>query len=305
VRPCNVLAFDLGGTRLKAGIVEAGTGSVRAFTTVPTAGRSGAEALDVLQETGARLLADDAAEAVGLSVPGIVDDGRIVALPGKFDGIVGTELDRHLTRCFDLPATVVNDAVAYGAGESYFGAGTGHERVVVITIGTGVGVAVLEHGRPVARGPLGGGILGGQVPIAEPDDGPRDTNDRQGTLEARCAASALETYAAEEGVADSRVVSVYEAAAAGDKAATIAVDRYRGWLARGIVSLAHAHTPSAVVLGGGPMAPGTPVFEGLQALVDAQLWPGYAVDVRLATLGDHASLIGLGHLALEQQGRRT
>jgi len=300
VPPCNVVAFDLGGTRLKAGIVEAGTGTVAAFTTAATAGLAAAPALKTLEETGAALLDQHDAEAIGLAVPGIVDDGRIVALPGKFEGIVGLDLAGELSDRLNRPVTVVNDAVAYGAGEAYFGAGAGCDRVVVMTIGTGVGVAVLERGRPVAHGPLGGGILGGQIPIADDRTGPTDTNGRRGTIEARCAAASLTAYASAAGLAQATVEDVYAAAARKHDGALAAVEEYRGWLARGIVALAHAHTPEAVVLGGGPITPDAPVLDDLQAQVDEALWPGYAVRVRSASLGDRASLIGLGHLALAQ-----
>lgn len=296
------LCFDLGATRLKAGVVD--DGRVEAFTSRPTAGLDADAALGLVVEVARELRDRSAPEAVGLGIPGIVEDGRIVALPGKFPGIVGTDVEAELSQRLDLPAMAVNDAVAYGAGEATYGSGRGADRVVVVTIGTGVGVTVLQAGRPVASGPLGGGILGGHIPISGEDSGPEDTNGRRGTIEARCSATAILHHARAAGVgAELDVPGIYAAYAEGDAAAREGIAEYRRWLARGLVALAHAHTPGAIVLGGGPMPAGNPVVDGLEDRVRDRLWPGYTTRITLARLGDEAALLGLGHLLAQREDR--
>lgn len=300
-----VLAFDLGGTRLKAGVVDVDDGSVDGFTTADVHGLGADAALAEVDRVGHDLVNGDHSRGVGgvgLSVPGIVDDGTITALPGKFDGIVGRDLHAVLADAFGLPSTVANDALCYGAGEARFGGGAGGSRVLVVTIGTGVGVAVYEDGLPLGRGPLGAGILGGHIPFAA-DEGPVDTNGRRGTIEARCAASAIVHEAATAGLDTADVREVYAAHAAGDDRAVQAIDAYRGWLTRALVALAHAHGPDVVVLGGGPIHVDDPVVDGLQAQVNDLLWPGYEVAVRRATLGNHASLVGVAHLCARESSR--
>jgi glucokinase len=301
-----VLAFDLGGTRLKAGVVDVDDGSVHGFTTADVHGLGADAALAEVDRVGHALLGNDLVvsqpEGVGLSVPGIVDDGTITSLPGKFDGIVGRDLRALLSHVFGLPSTVANDALCYGAGEARFGGGAGGSRVLVVTIGTGVGVAVYEDGLPLGRGPLGAGILGGHIPFAE-DIGPVDTNGRRGTIEARCAAAAIVHEATAAGLGAVDVREVYAAHAAGDERAMQAIDAYRGWLTRALVALAHAHGPDVVVLGGGPIRADDPVVDGLEARVNDLLWPGYELAVRRATLGDHASLVGVAHLCAQERSR--
>ena len=294
----DILAFDLGGTRIKAGLVAADTGAVVATTGAATPPDAEA-ALTLLDEVGRGLLAGDACHGVGLSVPGLVDDGWVVALPGKLDGIVGRDLRGLLASTFAASAVVANDAVAYGCGEAVFGAGRGDRRVVVVTIGTGVGVAVIEDGRAVGSGPLGGGILGGQIPISEPD-GREDTSGRRGTIEARCRAQRIVDEANDAGGDYDSVESVYAGHASRDAATRAGIAAYRRWLARALVALTHAHAPSTIVLGGGPMVADNPVVEGLQDLVDQGLWPGVAVALRLAALGDSAALAGLARLHTEE-----
>jgi predicted NBD/HSP70 family sugar kinase len=283
-----VLAFDLGGTRLKAGLVHLDEARVEAFAVTPSA-PTAAEALERVAALGASLLRDRSCRAVGLCVPGIVAARSIEALPGKLDGIVGVDLVDWLEKRFAVPAVLANDALAYGMGEAACGAARGHERAVVVTIGTGIGVSVLQDGRPVTPGPLGGGILGGQIPIDDGTRGPRDTNGKRGTIEALCAGRRIVSLAQDF----ASIPEVYAAAAAGDQRATRALDVYRRDLARGLAALAHAHTPSIVVLGGGPLPPDNPVLPGLATLVDDWLWPGYAVTLAAAARGDEAPLLGL------------
>lgn len=300
--PRGVLCFDLGATRLKAGFVT--NGRVDGFVSRPTAGADAQEALAAIVDVARELRGRYEPDAVGLGIPGIVEDGTITALPGKFAGIVGTDVEAELGRELDLPVTAVNDAVAYGAGEATFGSGRGCDRAVVVTIGTGVGVAVLEHGRPVAGGPLGAGILGGQIPISD-DDGPVDTNGRRGTIEARCSAAAIVHCARQAGFRqDADVPEIYEAWSRGEQAARDGIGEYRRWLVRALVALAHAHTPGVIVLGGGPMPTGNPVVDGLEATVRGHLWPGYFTRIAVACLGDESSLLGLSHLLAHGAGRR-
>lgn len=295
MKPPLVLAFDLGGTRLKAGLVDPAAARVLRRRVEPSP-PGAAEALALVARVGRELAAGDDVDAVGLCVPGLVDgSGRVVALPGKLDGIVGLDLVGCLQAAFAVPAAVVNDAIAFGLGETRVGAGAGAARVVVVTIGTGVGVGVFEHGVPLGRGPLGGGLLGGQIPVFEDPHGPVDTNGRTGTIEARCAAARIAEAAQRSGFACSDAAAVFAAAADPRAAAAIAV--YRRDLARALVALAHAHAPDCIVLGGGPMVAGNPVVDGLEAMVNADLWPGYRVAVRLAACGDDAGLLGVAALA--------
>ncbi len=298
-----VAAFDLGGTRLKAGIVDADSGHVDDVRVVDTpADAQGA--LAALAAVGREWVAARQVRATALAVPGLVaPPGTIVALPGKLDGIVGMDLAGYLQRSFGVPALVVNDAIAYGVGEARFGAARAHERSLVMTIGTGVGVAVVENGGPLGSGPLGGGLLGGQLPVFESAEGPRDTRGRRGTIEARCAAHAIVAAARARGSDAADVPAIYEAIRRGDGRARTGVDDYRRDLTRALVVLAHAHAPSVIVLGGGPMTPDNPVIDGLDEAVAAELWPGYTVAIARAERGDEAALLGGASLARRMADR--
>lgn len=267
------LLVDLGGTRLKAGLEPAAVSVVE----------HDGEWLPALRDAVARAGADE----IALCVPGLVDGGRVVALPGKLAGLEGADLPVLLG--VRVPV-LVNDAIAYGVGES------GPGRTVVVTLGTGVGVAVLEDGRPLGQGPLGGGLLGGQLPLGG-DSGMVsgvDTSGRRGTFEAHCRADAL--VAAVPGAAS--VADAYARLAAGDPAAQQGFAAYRTWLVRGLTALALAHAPDEVVVGGGAAQPA--LLDGVQEAVAAGLWAGQVVAVRAAAHGDSAALLGLRRLLDER-----
>jgi len=285
------LAFDLGGTRLKAGLVSSEGGRAARSASIPTPGAD--QVLALLMQTGERLLEGATADGVGLCLPGLVDDGRTIALPGKLDGIVGVDLASPLREAFGHDPVVVNDAIAAGAGEVAFGAGRGAQRVVTMTIGTGVGVTVFEDGRPLGTGVVGGGILGGQIPVGL---GGSDTSGRGGTIEALCRAQRIVDLANDAGGSFGSVEDVFRANAADDVAASTGVARYRAGLARALVALAQAHAPDRIVVGGGPVTSDNPLTPGMTDMIAPNLFAGYTVEVRAAQLGDDAALAGLAHL---------
>jgi len=291
-----VLAVDVGGTRTKVALVGP-DGTVDGLTVVATPSTADG-AVEMVVTTGRAVLSGRPAGGVGVCVPGLVgDDGRVTALPGKLDGIVGRDIVGELSAAFGAPAIVVNDAIAFGAGEAAAGAGVGFGRVVVMTIGTGVGVAVLDGGRPVTGGPLGGGLQGGQIPIAVGDPRLLDTSGHPDTLEALCRAQRIVDYAADAGGPFTSVEQVFVAYAAGDGTAVAGVERFRAALVLAVRALANAHGADAVVVGGGPLTVDGPLLAGVEAAVQAQLWPTHAIAVRRAALGDTAALRGLAGLS--------
>ena len=298
------LAFDLGGTRLKAGVVEIGTGEVVAEAEPLDTGATWVEAVAQVEAVAVELRqAHPTATAAGLAMPGILDRGRVQSLPGKLPGAQGADAAGWIAAAVatgGARSVVINDAVAAGVGEAAVGSSEG--RTVVITLGTGVGVCVVEDGAPLGRGPFGGGILGGQVPVGDDDlvlpevQWWRDTAGRCGTIEARCRAEALVAQSELRGGEWHTAKDVLDAAGGGDTRALDAVAAYREDVARALAALAHAHAPERCVVAGGVASPGSLVLRGLEASVNQRLSFGLRVGVRGAVLGSAAALAGIGVL---------
>ncbi len=290
------IAIDLGGTRIKAGFIAAGGTQVAAPQTVPTPADGPAALARVCDLARAFDLPQKTFLAVGLAIPGLVrDHSTLLDLPGKLPGLVGRDLRAALEDATGHPAIVLNDALAYGLGEVTAGAGRGFERVVVMTIGTGIGVSVMERGAPLGDGPLGAGTLGGMIPIADGDPELLDSNGQAGTIEALCAARRLVDYANAAGGGFTSVPEVFAAHGRADPAARKGVERFRTCLARALVALAQAHAPSAIIVGGGPITFGGPILQGLEARVRTTLWKNHELTILPSALGDAAALLGLRH----------
>jgi len=161
-------------------------------------------------------------------------------------------------------------------------------------------VTGIAGGHPVTKGVLGGGLVGGFIPISERTDGPLDSNGRPDTIEALCAAQRIVDYAVDAGGAFARPEDVYAADLAGDASARAGIERYRTHLARALVALASAHAPGCIVVGGGPIVAGNPLLASMEEIVNQRLFGTYKVALRAAALGDDAAPIGLAHMLRER-----
>jgi glucokinase len=305
----SVLALDIGGTRIKAGLVEAGR--VTATRSAPTdASGVAATVLEQLVSLGRQIVQGATIEAVGACVRGIVDPraGGMVDVNPPLRCLIGEPLAAFLAAEFGAPAAIENDARAYALGELRHGAGRGVGDLVCITLGTGIGVGVAVGGRMV-RGPRGmWGILGGHFTVAV--DGPLCNCGNRGCLEALIGSQALVDDATarlraaersslrEEGLDP---LSIFAAAAAGDPVATATVDRFTTVLGSGVVSLVHAYDPDLVVIGGGLSGSAAQYLPRVREYVTEHAWtyPKGRVQIDVAELGDSAALVGAAELATD------
>jgi glucokinase len=154
----SVVALDLGGTHVSAGLVDLPSLEIEAQVrrSLPaTAGR--AELLARITAAATEVSDGVPGRRVGMAVPGPFDYARgICLLSHKLEPLFGVDLRRELATALSTqPASVrfLNDADAFLLGEASVGAARGHARAVAVTLGTGLGSAFLEHGRIVDTGP--------------------------------------------------------------------------------------------------------------------------------------------------------
>jgi glucokinase len=159
--PSPVPVLEIGGTHVTAALVDLARGGVVAGSASRRMLDGQASAPELLAHIVgcAATLEAPAGAAWGVAVPGPFDYETGIArfeAVGKFDALYGVDVGAVLRR--DLPrppasVTFLNDAVAFTIGEWAFGAGAGQERIVGITLGSGIGSGFLVDGRPVAVGP--------------------------------------------------------------------------------------------------------------------------------------------------------
>ena len=166
-----VLTCDLGGTRMKIGVVR--DGCVLTQTVKPAQSKNGiAPQLPVLKTTWLQLLQKlklSLTDCAGVSVgfPSLVDTvaGRVLAEYGKYADAMALNLRAWSQAELGLPLAIENDARMALIGEWKSGAGRGVNNLVMITLGTGLGTCALIEGR-VMRGCHGqAGVLGGHFTV--------------------------------------------------------------------------------------------------------------------------------------------
>ena len=295
------IGVDLGGTHIKAASVTE-TGTVTGRCSDATRDRDdGAGAwIHTIRGLVARLVEDSGRPPFGFGVgaPGLAAaDGRKVAfMQGRLAGLQGLDWPDALATT--APVRVLNDAHAALLGEAWTGAAAGCHEVVLLTLGTGVGGAILSGGR-LLRGATGRAGHWGHVSL-DPD-GPASITGMPGSLEG--AIGNCTVAARSEGrFTDTR--ALVEAHLAGDPLATRVWRRSVRHLAVAVASIANAVDPELVLLGGGIARAGAALFDPLAEELDAVEWRplGRRVRVAPAALGDLAGAIGAAKAALDQGG---
>jgi glucokinase len=308
---------DVGGTKV-LGVAMAADGTVLAEHRVPTPATA-ATLLDALQGLVVELdRVTGTRPPVGLGIPGLVDDGGGIRFAPNLAGVSGTPVRSEVARMLgpDRRVVVENDATCAGWGESVFGAARGARHALIVTLGTGIGGALMVDGK-LLRGAHGfAGEIGHMV--VDPS-GPLCPCGRQGCWERYASGSGLGRLAREAAHAglSARLVElaggdpeavrgehVTVAAGEGDPGAVDVMGRFAWWLATGLANLANLLDPEVIVIGGGLVAAGeilmAPTRRAVRGMVEAgSLRP--KIEVVAAQLGERAGAIGAAALALEGQ----
>lgn len=149
------IGVDFGATGIKAALVDCDAGTLlseRHRLDTPRPATPGA-VRDAIVELVARF--DDSAP-VGIAVPAVVQRGVVRTAANIHPAWIGTSLPALLDGALGVPTAYLNDADAAGVAEAAYGAARGRDGLVlVVTIGTGVGVALVHHGRLVPNAELG------------------------------------------------------------------------------------------------------------------------------------------------------
>jgi glucokinase len=280
------LGIDLGGTNIKAVWMDPEGNMLRRKTT--STGDSVQAA--AWKEAIRALAAEDCPATMGIAAPGLahVDERRIAFMPGRLHGLEGLDWKDFLGRS----VKVLNDAHAALLGEAWCGAARGSRHVVMLTLGTGVGGAVLIDGR-LLLGAIGrAGHLGH---ISLDAWGEPDIVGTPGSLE-----DAVGGCTVQHRTGFSSTKELVEVAQLGSTEAQRCWNDMVRALAAGIVSLINAFDPELVVIGGGIATAAEALFRPLKEFLDQMEWrpAGHQVPVVPASLAEWGGAIGAARYAL-------
>lgn len=281
-----VLAVDLGGTQMRAAVVD-GDGTVRARCAEPTP--QDADCPDALMELAAQVLGSTPAARAVIAVPGVVNyrDGYLEHAPNLPPGWAGALSSSALAAHLGLPVDLANDADAAAVGEAMFGAGRGYDDVVYVTVSTGIGAGVLLGGRLVAGTRSAAEVGHTILDFCAAQEG------RPASLEELGSGTALGRAAAAAGL-PAGGAELVELVRAGDRHARRIWDSTVEAVAAGVRNLVHLYAPDVVVLGGGVGQAGELLLQPVRDAVHAHATPGRGQPVQVvgAALGDDAGLVG-------------
>ena len=291
-----VIGVDLGGSAIKLGHFTQ-SGECLADLTVPTPQPSTPEA--VIAAMAAAIASLDPhrdAMAIGVGTPGPADAaGRVarvaINLAGWRDVPIADQLEAQTGR----PVIVANDANCAGLGEAWLGAGRPFQDVLTLTLGTGVGGAIILNGRLFVGRTGTAGELG---LITLNPEGPPCNSGNRGSLEQHCSVQAIER---ETGLTPA---TLYAKAQAGDQDAIAFWQTYGQWLGAGIASLVYVLTPEAVIVGGGISAAADLFLPTTLAELETRvlLSSREGLQLLVAELGNQAGMVGAARLALQRFG---
>ena len=238
---------------------------------------------------------------VGVAAPGPLDPYRgVVLFAPNLPAWREEPLQARLEAALGVPVRMGNDANLAALGEVRYGAGRGHEHVLYLTLGTGVGGGVVCHGR-LLEGRQG--LAGELGHITVDPQGPPCACGGWGHLEALASGTAL-VRAAQEALTthpDSLLhrvrpltaEAIARAAYEGDTLARDLLARAGHWVGVALADLCHIFNPEVVVLGGGVSRGGPWLWDALREALYARLMrPEYRPQVRPSALGDDAGLLG-------------
>ncbi|MFH7242892.1 MAG: ROK family protein [Spirulina sp.] len=287
-----VIGIDLGGSAIKLGRFTV-NGDCVAELTVPTPQPSTpAAVVSAIAVAIDQLDPHRKAGAIGLGTPGPADAaGRVARVAINLAGWRDVPIADWLEEKTGRPTLVANDANCAGLGEAWLGAGRHFQDLILLTLGTGVGGAVVLNGE-LFVGRQGTAAELGLITLNP--DGPPCNSGNRGSLEQYCSVQAIQRQTGRS------PAELYQQAQAGDGEAITFWQTYGRWLGAGLASLVYVLTPEAIILGGGVSAAADLFLPTVLQELEERVLPSSREGLRvlIAELGNRAGMVGAARLAL-------
>ena len=312
-----VFGADIGGTTVKRGLFTE-KGDLLEKWEIPTVvGEEGKAVLRDVSEAVNDCIARHGIDrtevlGVGAGIPGPVrSDGTVNRCVNLGWGVFN--VNDALSQIIGLPVKSANDANVAALGEYWMGGGKGFKDMIFVTLGTGVGGAIIADGKIVAGANGAGGELGHMV--IRPDEPEACACGRHGCVQQYVSATGivrvvkqwLEKHAdvkTEMRSAEKLTAKIiFDAAAAGDKAAIAALEDVYDAFGFFVAASCTVTDPEVVVIGGGVSKAGQPLLDGAKKGLEKYVfYPNVGTQFRLAELGNDAGIYGCCKLILDKFG---
>ncbi|MFA4986681.1 MAG: ROK family protein [Candidatus Brocadiia bacterium] len=298
-----VVGLDIGGSSIKAGIVGEDL-KILVSEVIPvdrgSATTSIARCVTAVEKMESRC--GGTSIAVGIACPGPYDGRKdiLMKLP-NLPAWEGFPLREAAAESFGKPTFLENDANAAALAESRLGAGVGAQVMLMVTLGTGVGGGIVWNGN-VLRGSHGFAGEFGHITI-DPE-GPECGCGKRGCLESYVGSRAiLDSFRTMSGIAGASIPmsEIVTQSKAGKEPARSVMAVVGARLGFALGGLGNALDPDVIIVGGGIANAGIPLFDALKFGISRAMMPAMrgGIEVRAASLGNEAGLLGAAIMALE------
>lgn len=286
-----LVGMDIGGTKVRAGIVSESGRLAGAALSVPTKSWEDPESIFLRISDLLSLVMDghDDVRAIGIGSTGPLDPDKGVILEcNNLPTMHGFHLKERIEERFGLPVSMDNDANAFVLGEAIAGSGAGCSRVLGITLGTGLGAALAVDGK-IVRGARN---CCGEIWASPYGDG---------IIEDYLSGTALSRMYKEISGADADGAHIASLARAGDRNALSVFERFTDALSFTLAWIVNMTDPDVIVIGGS-VATSADLFldaadKSFRRYVCPE--PAASVKIRLSLSGADAGVIGAAALARE------
>ncbi len=303
----NIVCFDVGGTFIKYSVINE-KGEMLFKDKLPTPReKCKSEIPKLMVEKINDVSKYFKIDAAGVSTAGQVDseNGEIIFASENLPGYTGAKISQYLREELNLHCFVENDVNAAALGEMWRGAARGKDSFVCLTLGTGVGGAIVINGE-LYKGIKGGaGELGHMIINEEGEDCGCGA---KGCLERYSSTSALirnyNRALMNDGINTKGDISgekLMDLVKAGDSVASKVYKDFLNHLAVGITNIVHILDPGYVVIGGGISAQGESFVRDLERAFRNKAMKSYSehTEILLAELSNEAGVYGAAYIALK------
>lgn len=282
----NYIAFDIGGTMIKYGIINENGKIVENCETPTEAVRGGPYILEKIQEIIEQSLGNHRLEGICISTAGIVDyiNGSIIYANDNIPAYTGIKIKEVLESRFRIPCEVENDVMCAGLAEQYSGASKGSKVSVCLTIGTGIGGCILIdnkifHGASYSAGEVGYMNMFGTA-----------------FQELASTSALVEKVSRQKNCSQQELdgIRIFEMAKSGDQICIDAIEEMCDMLGYGIANICYVINPEAVIIGGGIAGQQEYLYSLIRQSMDKHLLPALSEKTRLvfASQGNQAGMLG-------------
>lgn len=301
------LGIDMGGTQIKLGLVEEG-GELVDAEMLPAKSDMSLETrlIELEKDIDRKINSDYKLQGIAIAFPGIVDtdNNKIVSKYVKYADAHKFDLNLWVKNKWNVPLVIENDARAALIGEWQYGAGRGSDNILMVTLGTGMGSAVLIEGRLLRGRNFLAGNLGGHMSIDF--EGDQCSCGNIGCVETAGSTWALsrnlkkiENHKSSQlfGLSTFGFKDVFESASAGDEISVeLKVRSLEAW-SSGIINLLHAYDPELLIIGGGIMKSKDEIIPFIEKRINQRSWlPENTVEIRTANQTKYAGILGACYL---------